>query len=148
MVAQLDDLERFGDMILTDPPSYDARCSLYYRHMVKPACWVHGSGRTVRSKSPLTLRKLLDRAFRQINHTHVRFADPDSGNAMRDTTTLTSFQEVIAEQCRLRGGHFELVPQNCTIQFGGFNFASSEYWEYMEEKRARMEQNAPASKEG
>jgi hypothetical protein len=90
IVAAFDDLERFGDMILIDPPSYGARCDLYYRHMVSETCWVHGP-RMVRSKSPLTIRKLLDRAFRQVNHTHVQFADPDTGDATPGTTTCTSF---------------------------------------------------------
>lgn len=147
IVAEFDDLERFGDMIPTDPPSYRASCSLYYRRMVRPACWVHGD-RSVRSKSPLTIRKLLDRAFRQQNHTTTQFVDPDTGKATRGTATCSSFQKVIAGQRRRRGGHFELVPNLCMIHFADFNFASCEYWAYMEEKRARLEQNAPVSKEG
>jgi hypothetical protein len=148
ITAGLDDLERFGDMVLTDPPCYSAHCRLYYRYSVEPTCWVEGQ-RSVNSKSPLTMRNLLDRTFRQQHDTHVRFPDPGPGNAARDDTVSTSFQKAIDEQCRLRGDHFELAPKLCSIQFHDLNFASSEYWTYMEDKkRAELEKKAPASKEG
>lgn len=142
IAARLDDLERFGDMSLTDPPCYSASCSLVYRHMAKPTCRVFGD-RSVRSKCPLTMRKLLDRAFREPGRIKIQPEDLSTEQAAHGATIDGSFQEVVAEQCRLRGGHFELVPEPCMVHFGGFNFASDEYWAYMEEKRAMLGQDAP-----
>lgn len=145
VVAELDELKRFGDMILTDPPTYSMRCTLYYKHTVIQTCWIFGD-RWVHSKSPVTFRELLDRAFREPGNTTICHPDLDTDEAGRFPATRGSFEELIAEQCRLRGGNFELFPYSCVLYLKG-NFASSEYWAQMDGKRAELEQKTSTSKD-
>ena len=144
-IAQLDELERFGDMILTDPPTYSMRCELYYKHTAIPTCWIFGD-RWAHSKSLMTFRELLDCAFRLPGNATICHLDPGTGEAGPFTATRGSFEELIAEQCRLRGGHFEPFPY-CYVLYLHGNFASYEYWAQMDEKRAELEQKTSTSKD-
>jgi hypothetical protein len=147
VIAQLDELERFGDMILTDPPTYSMRCTSYYKHTAIPTCWIFGD-RWAHSKSPMTFRELLDCAFRKPDSATICYPHPDTGEAGIFSPPRGSFEELIAEQCRLRGGHFELLPYSCVLHFHfNSNFASSEYWTQMDGKRAELEQKTSTSKD-
>jgi hypothetical protein len=146
IVARLDDLERFGDMMLTGPPTYRIWCTLCYKHTVRPTCWILGD-RWAQSESPLTIRGLLGGTLREPGLTMIRHEGADAGRSDRITSTRGSFEEAIAEQYRLRGGSFELLPGACVVYLS-CNFAGSDYWAYMGGKRAKLDQSSPASKEG
>jgi hypothetical protein len=98
IVARLNDLERFGDMMLTDPTIYSAGCTLWYKHTVRPTCWILGD-RGMQSTSPLTVRGLLECTFRMPGSTMICHEDAGAGEANRLMSTKGSFEEAIAEQC-------------------------------------------------
>lgn len=145
--ATVSELERFGDMLLTDPPSYYARYTLVYKHMLRPTTWVSVE-QFLSSSSPLTIRKLVEGAFREPRYTTVKHVNPDDfvGFEASPFYRCRSLDEVIAEEHGLRGGRFTLVPSSCMIEFEDLTLASTEYCAYIEEKRAELEQKASKPK--
>jgi hypothetical protein len=140
--ATSSELELYGDMILTDPPVYEACAKLWYSHSQIEGCYIVGE-RTVKSDFPLTVRGFLDAAFRMNGETSVHDEscdDPIAGVVLHND----SFEEVIFEWIRALGGHFDLVFNRSPVCFKGVQILRSDEWVDEERKFAEQLREAVA----
>jgi hypothetical protein len=136
IIATPGEVELYGDMILTDPPIYEACAKLWYSHNRNRECYVTGD-RTVKSDSPLTVRGFLDAAFRMRGEISVHdedCEDPVAGVLLHDM----SFEEVVSELIRQLGGHFDLVFNRSPVCFRGVSVLRSDEWVSEEGKYAEQ----------
>jgi hypothetical protein len=148
IIATPNDLELYGDMIFTDPPVYEARASLLYKHDWKPQCYITGE-RTVKSDFPLTVRGFLDAAFRMPGvtrvHEEVYFEDPAIGSGVfrrKSFEEALSFEETVSERIRLHGGHYDLMFNRSPVCFKRVSILRHDEWVSEETKFAEQVREA------